>query len=342
MKNILFALTLTLNLSRIDSFYNSAKKCRDNALYMMPMPEQPGVNVIDAPPNMPQDLPQEVGPLPGEPMIPYGPNGAQAPDPRGFGGGNSYGNSYDQDDRWYENPRNNWNNNQNGWNNQGDSSKWWQNGVRNSNNILQGNSRKTWSSNEPWNQQSSHVHLQSERPYSPMYATVDYLQGPGNTARKMSVYSEDGSARPLRASFANTQGGSRSYSNTIDVKNNGPLEFPMSAGVSQSPQPMMRNGGAMMDGGAMMGGMMNGGAVMGGMWGSAPDRDWVHGPAGGMAGGGYKNMKTVQGGSLKTYSFSPHVNYVQVDIETDGMPCYAKIEVSQGPGDSKQVVDVYR
>ena len=52
-------------------------------------------------------------------------------------------------------------------------------------------------------------------------------------------------------------------------------------------------------------------------------------------------MKTVQGGSLKTYTFDPQVNYVQIDIETDGMPCYAKVEVSQGPGDARQVFDVY-
>jgi hypothetical protein len=56
---------------------------------------------------------------------------------------------------------------------------------------------------------------------------------------------------------------------------------------------------------------------------------------------GQREMKTVQGGSLKTYSFSPYVNYVQVDIETDGMPCYAKIEVSQGPGDARQTYEVY-
>lgn len=340
MKVVLLTVCAFYNIGRTVSFHQSARNIRlsSNALFsgppgMMPMNEGPGVGVgvNDVPPGMPQDLPQGVGPLPGTPMVPYGPNGPQSSS-QSYGGG--FGNGYD-DDRWYENPSNNWNN-QNGWNNQGDSSKWWQNGVRNSDNVLQGNSRKTWSSSEPWNMRSSHVHLQSERPYSPLTATVDYLQGPGNTARKMRVYSEDGYARPLRANFANTQGGSRGYSNTIDVKNNGPMEFPMSAGVTQTPQPMMRNGGEgmMMNGGAIMGGMM------GGMMGAGPDHDWVHG-RGGMAGGGFKNMKTVQGGSLKTYTFDPQVNYVQIDIETDGMPCYAKVEVSQGPGDARQVFDVY-
>jgi hypothetical protein len=323
-----------------------------NSMMPMPFSEGPTVGFQDMP-GFPEDLPEGVGPLPGSPMVPYGPNGPQSmhPDSRGFGGqqhqGDFYGGGrggYDND-YWYENPANNWNSNTNGWNNQGaSSSKWWQSGA-NQSNSLQGNSRKTWSSQDPWNQRSSHVHLQSERPYSPLTATVDFLQGPGNTARKMRVYSEDGYARPLRANFANPSGGSRGYSNTIDVKNTGPLEFPMAAGVSQSQQPMMYGGGG--GGGRQMGqmGQMNDGPMMNGQ--QQQQGPMMNGQqqqqmmGGGMTGGGYKEMKTVQGGSLKTYSFSPYVNYVQVDIETDGMPCYAKIEVSQGPGDARQTYEVY-
>eukprot|EP00980_Cylindrotheca_fusiformis_P007236 scaffold1525_cov142-Cylindrotheca_fusiformis.AAC.36 len=310
------ALCVSLHSDTVESFMNrhnrrSSCPVGTTSLNSMPMPfsEGAGVGVRDHP----TDLPEGVGPLPGSPMVPYGPNGptssSMQPDSRGFGG------QY-EDDYWYESPANNWNSNNNGWNNhQGSSSKWWQSGVHQSN-SLQGNSRKTWSSQDPWNQRSSHVHLQSERPYSPLTATVDFLQGPGNTARAMRVYSEDGYARPLRANFANP---SRGYSNTIDVKNTGPMEFPLAAGVSQSPQPMMYGGG--------------------GHQAAGPQQQQRMG--GGMAGAGYKQMKTVQGGSLKTYSFDPYVNYVQVDIETDGMPCYAKIEVSQGPGDARQTYDVY-
>jgi hypothetical protein len=332
----------------------------------MPFSEGPGVGFQEDMPGFPEDLPQGVGPLPGSPMVPYGPNGPQPmhPDSRDFGGQQHqdfYGGrgGYDNDP-WYENPANNWNSNNNGWNNQGaSSSKWWQSGAHQSN-LLQGDSRKTWSSQDPWNQRSSHVHLQSERPYSPMTATVDFLQGPGNTARKMRVYSEDGYARPLRANFANPSGGSRGYSNTIDVKNTGPLEFPMSAGVSQSQQPMMYGGGGgggggfgqmgqMNDGRSMMNGqqmndggpMMNGQQMMDGPMMNGQQQQQQQQQMGGGMPVGQREMKTVQGGSLKTYSFSPYVNYVQVDIETDGMPCYAKIEVSQGPGDARQTYEVY-
>lgn len=339
MNSLFVALCVSLHANTVESYVNHnsplLSKSRSGSmttstLQSMPLPfsEGPGVGVQDMS-GYPEDLPQGVGPLPGQPMVPYGPNGPQSmqPDSRGFGGQQHFdgGRGGYDNDYWYENPADNWNSNTNGWNNQGSSSKWWQSGMHQSN-SLQGNSRKTWSSQDPWNQRSSHVHLQSERPYSPLTATVDFLQGPGNTARKMRVYSEDGYARPLRANFANPSGGSRGYSNTIDVKNTGPMEFPMSAGVSQSQQPMMYGGGGLM-------GQMNDGPMMNG-----PQQQMM---GGGMVGTGQKQMKTVQGGSLKTYSFSPYVNYVQVDIETDGMPCYAKIEVSQGPGDARQTYEVY-
>jgi hypothetical protein len=336
MKKLLLSLFISLHLRRIEAYVNyAATKSRSisSSLYsappgMMPFNDGPGpgVGVRDGPNDMPRDLPQQVGPLPGDPMVAIGPNGPQMqPDSRGsFGGQNQFDNDY-----WYENPSSNWNSNSNGWNNQGSSSsKWWQSGVSNSNNLLQGNTRKTWSSQDPWNQRSSHIHLQSERPYSPLTADIDFLQGPGNTARKMRVYSEDGHARPLRANFANPSGGSRGYSNTIDVKNTGPMEFPLNAGVSQSPNSMGYGGQGLMDGS-----MMNG-----------PQQQQQHYPGMNVMGsmnGGMKQMKTVQGGSLKHYSFDPYVNYVQVDIETDGMPCYAKIEVSQGPGDARQTYEVY-
>ena len=261
-----------------------------------------------------------------------GPQSRPQPYGQSYGGTQGYSSGgYSGGDNWYDSPHDNWNSGGTGWNNQGGSGKWWQNGVSNSNQLLQGNSRKTWSAQDPWNQRSSHIHLQSERPNAPLDAKIDYLNGPNNVVRQMKVWSMDGYQRPVRANFANpgSYGGSRGSYGTIDVKNTGPMEFPISAGVSQSQAPMGYGGQGLMSEVAGPGGPQMG---PGGM--SGPMR-----MGGEMA--GMKQMKTIQGESLKTFSFDPYINYVQIDLETDGMPCYADIEVSQGPGEARQTLQVY-
>lgn len=169
--------------------------------------------------------------------------------------------------------------------------------------MVQGGSRWTQSGRSYSDDNYSHVQLRSEGRHNPVNAEVELWDGPNNAPGKMRVYSEDGNLRPFNARIG-TSSRSGSGSHAMSVRNSGPLEFPLSAGVY---------GGS--------GARYN----MGDAYGRRSSA----------------RSETVHGGDLKTFSFDSDVSCVHVELETDGLPLMAKVELWQGPNNIKQIAEVY-
>lgn len=159
---------------------------------------------------------------------------------------------------------------------------------------VQGGSRRTFQA--PIDRDMSHVFLETDG--RPLDAEFEVWDGPNNTPTRMKVYSEDGRLRPINAFVENPQKGMRGE--TLSVRNSGPMEFPINAGV---------------------------GSVGGGLAGnespyiSESDLRGFRRPT-----PSTKRGERVQGGALRTFPLDYSVEAAQVTITTDGLPMNAKVE----------------
>jgi hypothetical protein len=170
--------------------------------------------------------------------------------------------------------------------------------------IIQGSSLRTWSFTTS-QIQSVQVSLFTEG--RPLNANVDVWTGPDSTPQKMAVYLEDGSIRPFNA-VVFVPGSVNGQKHAVAVRNTGAMEFPIKAAVEV-------------------------GSIL-----SAPSFSMDE-----VAAQLFQTQqgKTIQGGSVKTFPFSPMVTSIQLLLTSDGRPLNARIEMLQGPDNVKQIMEVY-
>ena len=169
--------------------------------------------------------------------------------------------------------------------------------------IVQGSSIKTWAFTSK--NQMDRVLLEMSTTGRPLEAKIELWEGPDNKPQKIRAWSEDGAEYPLRTLVELP-----SKQNTLAVKNTGPnFEFPLSARVSD-------------------------GDTLGSSDFSNPvsaQRLWDYGG----------EMVNIQGGAIDTFKFGDETVSVQIVLQTMGLPLCARLELSQGPNNNKQVIDLY-
>jgi hypothetical protein len=178
---------------------------------------------------------------------------------------------------------------------------------------VQGGSRRTWSyGSRPGRPDGMQFELGSDG--RPVDAEFELWQGPDNTPVRTRVYGDDGYARPVYGSVGT--GGRAWATNTASVRNAGPLEFPIDANIGvDAPYP----------------------PAYGRAYGRAPGQAVAPAPGPMYAG----ERRRIQGGALRTFTIDPSVGSVQIELSSEGMPIYGKVEVLQGPNSDRQGIELY-
>jgi hypothetical protein len=164
--------------------------------------------------------------------------------------------------------------------------------------VVQGSgSRATWVSPRPFDTDEMNVHLGTQG--RPLHANVEHWQSPGYSPSRMNLYSEDGGQRPWITKFRTP---TNRDSGVTQVRNVGPMEFPIDAGVSATNSPRRR---AEQEGGDI-------------------------GSVDPMLGSQMTRPKTIDGGALKTFGFDPSVQYVYLEVSSEGLPGMCLVATKDG------------
>lgn len=226
--------------------------------------------------------------------------------------------AFDMDRRFSQRPRSN--------SGMGDPSmeprrSWWDSPTNAG--RIQGGSRHTYSA--PHDRDASHTFIESDG--RPLDVEMELWDGPNNTPTRVKMYSEDGRMRPMNILTENPQ---RGRGNTMSVRNTGPMEFPINAGINS-----MGGGPATMT----PSGIPPSGGLAGSEGAYVTERDlagFTRPSSPSMARG-----ETVQGGALRTFPLDYSVEAVQVTITSEGLPVNAKVELWGTSSHIKQLAEVY-
>ncbi|CAJ1937750.1 unnamed protein product [Cylindrotheca closterium] len=167
--------------------------------------------------------------------------------------------------------------------------------------VVQGTSVQTWTFLPQHNVDRLQVDLSTEG--RPMEALVELWQGPTNVPQKLRVFSENGQKCP----FSTLIEVPADY-NTLAVRNIGNLQFPMGAIVvdADTMRPNFSNP--------------------------------LHSTR---VTGGPNGYRRIQGNAMGTFNFDRDVVSLQVVLQSEGGPMSARVELTQGPSNTKQFIDIY-
>lgn len=171
---------------------------------------------------------------------------------------------------------------------------------------IQGNKAlKTWTIT---NEDVERVQVLLKNDGTPLTGLVEVWTGPDSTPQRISVRSDNGSDYPFSAVLEVPPDQS-----SIAIRNMGPMEFPMGACVVADVEDAIAGGNKVAGTGAIV---------------QTLDDLGMHCPINGE-------------NSMESFRFEKHVESVQVLLKTDGRPLHARLELVQGPNDSKQTIDIF-
>ncbi|KAL3926722.1 MAG: hypothetical protein SGBAC_013360 [Bacillariaceae sp.] len=153
----------------------------------------------------------------------------------------------------------------------------------------------------------------------PLEARAELWHGPSYCPQKIRVYSENGRDRPFRACI---EAPSLDSNFAVAIQNTGKtFEFPLSAAVQDLEAMDESDANPFFHSELML-----------------EEEDDTNGYGNVLS---RTNGRSIQGGAIRSFNFAPKVDKVQVLLETSGLPLCARIEISQGPDNTKQVMDIY-